>query len=103
MLSHVARLSVGHRGYGRGAQRVACLGRRACQRSRLSEGGAVVAAESPRRRFVVRTNTRRAGSAAHDRELPKRLASIRLGCCVVLGNDGITVYAAGQASLEQLI
>src|SRR6266850_1909537 len=55
------------------------------------------------RRVVVRTDTRRAGSAAHVRELPQRLASICLGCCFVLGNDGIALYAAGQASLEQLI
>src|SRR5262249_31983124 len=60
-------------------------------------------AESTGRRFVVRTNTRRAGSAAHVRELPERLASICLGCRVVLGNDGITLYAVRQASLEQLI
>ena len=60
-----------------------------------AEGCAVVAAESTRRRFVVRTNTGRAGSAAYVRELPQRLASIRLGCGFVLGNDGLTLYAAG--------
>src|SRR5262245_369079 len=79
--------------YGRGTLRVVCLRGRAFQRSRLPEGRAVVVAESTARRFVVRTDTRRAGSAAHVRELPERLASIRLGCCVVLGNNGITLYA----------
>src|SRR5439155_9189862 len=101
-LEPASRRSSGRLCYGRGALRVACLRRRAGQRCRLSEGCAVVVAESTRRRFVVRANTRRAGSAAHVRELPERLASIRLGCCVMLGNDGITIDAAGQASLEQL-
>src|SRR5262245_33325531 len=69
---------------------------RASQRSRLPEGSAVAATESTRRRLVVRTHTRRARAAAHVRELPQRLASVCLGCRVVLGDDGLALYAAGQ-------
>jgi len=57
----------------------------------------MVVAKSTHRRVVVRAVTGRTGSAAHVRKLPERLASIRLGSCILLGNDGIALYAAGQS------
>src|SRR2546430_9805418 len=72
------------------------LGERANSRSRVPEGCGMVVAKSTRRRVVVRAVTSRTGSAAHVRKLPERLASIRLGSCILLGNDGIALYAAGQ-------
>ena len=51
---------------------------------------------------MVRADTRGPGSASHVRELPERLASIRLGWRVVLGNDGLALHVAGR-KIEQLI
>ena len=52
---------------------------------------------------MVCANTSSSGAAAHVRELPERLASIRLGRRIVLGDDGITLYAPGQALIDLLI
>jgi len=46
---------------------------------------------APTRAVPVQPHTFRASPTA---------ASICLGCCFVLGNDVITLYTAGQASLE---
>src|SRR5439155_7582723 len=53
------------------------------------------------RRVLVHAYTSSAGAAAHVRErIPAWLASIRFGRRIELGDDGIAVYAPGQASRD---
>src|SRR5206468_11081774 len=69
------------------------------QRSRLPEGRAMVAAESTRRRLVVRTDSGSSRTTAHLRKrISAWLESVRIRGRFQLGGDGIALHAARQRS-----